>query len=343
MIDIAKDPLIDSSEPNIDTGSSGSAVKDVQQRLISIGYDLGDEVDTGIYGEKTAKAIKTFREAQGLTSGSDVDRATWTTLVDATFTLGDRLLYLRMPFFHGRDVRVLQTALAVLGFFCPADGIFGAHTEHAVREFQQNAGINSDGIVGDSTFTAINRLRHAWEGKDLPHSEIPYSGFARAAEVLESRSFCFYGTDDLAYRVAKRISNLALATTENALVNYFRGEDEQASVKQNDEQSSPATLVELSSSIENVADAAINVDQDPTLKVIYDSDTTIAARVATAVSLLSEENPKILIHINCSSSESEGMKAHPDEAASFSAREEQHVAIFLLDALCSAFSSRYVS
>ncbi|MDR1083156.1 MAG: peptidoglycan-binding protein, partial [Coriobacteriales bacterium] len=199
-------------------GARGPAVKDVQVRLESLGYDLEDELERGVYGQKTAQAVAAFRENTGLIFGEDVDSETWTALVDATFTFADRLLYLRMPYFHGRDVRTLQTALSALGFSCTADGIFGAHTERAVREFQQNAGIGSDGIVGDETFSAIDRLRHAWEGKKQLVSEVGSLGFARAAEVLEHMPVRLCGTDEPSRRVAERISNLAMATTPASLV-----------------------------------------------------------------------------------------------------------------------------
>ncbi|MDR1014996.1 MAG: peptidoglycan-binding protein [Coriobacteriales bacterium] len=149
-------------------GSKGPAVRDVQARLRSLGYGLGDEAGQAVFGPLTAQAVAAFRASARLGPGSEVDRDTWTALVDATFILGDRILYLRMPHFHGHDVHTLQTALATLGFSCVADGIFGVGTEGALREFQHNAGLGADGIAGDSTFSAIQRLRYAWEGKEGP-------------------------------------------------------------------------------------------------------------------------------------------------------------------------------
>ena len=137
---------------------TGSAVEDVQKRLRILGYELTPD---GEFGEKTRAAVSAFRQAEGLPQGAEVDEDTWHALVDATFALGDRMLYLRVPHFHGHDVRELQNILAVLGFVLgETDGIFGAHTERALREFQSSVGLNGDGIAGTTTFDAISRLRH---------------------------------------------------------------------------------------------------------------------------------------------------------------------------------------
>ena len=299
-------------------GSKGPGVRDVQERLRFLGYDLAAEAKQGVYGPLTVGAVAAFRKLVGLSFGEDVDLDTWTALVDETFIFGDRLLYLRLPHFHGRDVYTLQSALATLGFSCSADGIFGAHTERAVREFQQNAGLSSDGIVGHSTFSAIDRLRHAWEGKDLLRFEIRGLGFARAAEVLESTSLCIYGTDELARSIAERISNLALATT-------------------------PASQVACAQSLEQVPDDSTLMIQltsnrmiidepDSTPLVIYDNDTTINARMATALGLATAEKMRIVVYLGSIPHDSDS------DSDSFSSRDEQHAAVALLDALCLSFS-----
>jgi predicted transcriptional regulator len=304
---------------HIEQGSTGLAVKDIQERLESLGFDLGDEGEQALFGRLTATAVLAFRVKNGLPEGEDVDRDTWTALVDATFAFGNRLLYLRMPHFHGRDVFTLQTALASLGFSCTADSIFGAHTEKAVREFQQNAGISSDGIVGHSTFSAINRLHHAWEGKDLLCPETGSLGFARAAEVLERTSICLYGTDDVAQRIAERISNLAMATTATSRMVCAQ------SLEQAPDDS---TLMIQLTSVDFEADDQGENKQDTVPLVIYDNDSTINARMATALGLATTEQPRIVVYL--------GFK--PQSGDSFAHRGEQHAAIALLDALCLSFT-----
>jgi peptidoglycan hydrolase-like protein with peptidoglycan-binding domain len=298
----------------ITRGTEGPAVRDVQERLTSLGYDLEHEAEQAVFGPATARAVRAFREYAGLVPGDDVDHETWTALVDATFTFGDRMLYLRIPYFHGCDVQTLQTALAALGFSCTTDGIFGGHTEHAVREFQHNAGIGSDGIVGDSTFSAIKRLRHAWEGKDRLASEAQTLGFARAAEVLEGTSICIYGTDDVARGVAERVSNLASATTQTSRV---------TSVSSSEQVPDDSLLTVHLTSEPSRLDERGSIPQ-----IIYDNDATLDARMATAISLIAPARPRIRVLLACG----------PHEGDRLSAREEQHTAVVLLDALCLAYA-----
>lgn len=57
---------------------------------------------------------------------------------------------------HGEDVRVLQSLLSPP--LTVVDGIFGPHTEAAVRAFQAEAGIKIDGIVGSRTWEHLEFL-----------------------------------------------------------------------------------------------------------------------------------------------------------------------------------------
>ncbi|MGA1038531.1 MAG: peptidoglycan-binding domain-containing protein, partial [Ilumatobacteraceae bacterium] len=61
------------------------------------------------------------------------DELTWTALVEAGWTLGDRLLMITAPNLRGEDVAELQRILARLGFNCGrVDGIFGPDTAGAL-------------------------------------------------------------------------------------------------------------------------------------------------------------------------------------------------------------------
>ena len=99
----------------IEIGQTGPAVEDVQHRLMLIGHLAEDQV-TGSYDEATAQAVRAFCRNVGVPESSEVTEKVWAALVDASYSLGDRTLYLRMPYFHGHDVLELQQALGALGF-----------------------------------------------------------------------------------------------------------------------------------------------------------------------------------------------------------------------------------
>lgn len=55
----------------------------------------------------------------------------------------------------GTDVELLQRLLCKKGYHVGADGIFGNDTEVAVRKFQKDYGLVSDGIVGQRTWDML--------------------------------------------------------------------------------------------------------------------------------------------------------------------------------------------
>jgi hypothetical protein len=56
----------------------------------------------------------------------------------------------------GARVRRLQRALASLGYEVTPDGEFGPGTTAAVRAFQEDAGLDADGVAGSATVSALN-------------------------------------------------------------------------------------------------------------------------------------------------------------------------------------------
>ena len=88
------------------------------------------------------------------------DELTWAALVEASWELGDRHLYVRQtPYIRGDDVAELQRILGQLGFDAGrVDGIYGPATERALTEFQENTGLPGDGVCGYDTFDALRRV-----------------------------------------------------------------------------------------------------------------------------------------------------------------------------------------
>jgi N-acetylmuramoyl-L-alanine amidase len=141
------------------SGDTGSAVLDVQARLVALGYPI-HPAERGRFGPHTESAVKAFQVRRGLTPDGVVEQHTWRELVEAGWTAGGRALYVRRPPMRGDDVRDLQRRLNAIGFDAgKEDGIYGVETQDAVADFQRNVGLVGDGIAGHETFEALDRLR----------------------------------------------------------------------------------------------------------------------------------------------------------------------------------------
>ena len=295
---------------DINLGESGSAVTDVQERLVKI--DLLKSCDvTGTFDENTANAVANFCKKAALRETKSVTEDVWIELVNATYSLGDRSLYLRMPFFKGSDCKELQHILGTLGFSPgPEDGVFGKNTESALRIFQQNMGLPNDGIVGAFTYQTIRNLHHSWEGKEAYKGKREL-GLARVAEVLESNTICLFGTCDFTRSVAKRMSNLSIATTPNSKILSA----DSLSVPPDESM----TLLQI------VLDE--NATKTPTNVLYSEEDKFVDELEAALKTLRGSEVNKISITLT----EKSWNGSKPE-------RSEQHYAINLLDRLCQALS-----
>lgn len=148
-------------------GASGLGVADLQERLTRLGYFVSDDI-RGLYGKRTSEAVRAFQHDRGLRPDGVCGRHTWSSLVEAGFQLGDRLLYRRRPMLHGDDVARLQTKLSALGFDPGrVDGIFGDQTAAALADFQHNIGISPDGICGPRTLAELGKLAPRPGGEQL--------------------------------------------------------------------------------------------------------------------------------------------------------------------------------
>ncbi len=150
-------------------GSRGPGVADVQHRLHAV---LGTPLEAdGVFGPATRAALEAFQRLRGLRVDGICGSQTWNTLVEAGFSLGDRFLYRRTPMLRGDDVAELQQRLCSLGFDTGrVDGILGDATTQALGEFQRNAGLPVDGIVGGATLHELLRLESRHDDPELVSS-----------------------------------------------------------------------------------------------------------------------------------------------------------------------------
>lgn len=133
-------------------------MRDLQRRLAGVGFDT-PAPEGGRFGPSTEAALRQFQHHRGLDATGVCDQPTWSALVEAGYRLGDRLLYLRSPMLRGDDVAELQLHLGSLGFDAGrVDGIFGPNTERALKDFQRNAGLTTDGVGGRDVIAELERL-----------------------------------------------------------------------------------------------------------------------------------------------------------------------------------------
>jgi len=142
-------------------GDSGRPVRDIQDRLFALGYDCAADARSE-YDKGTFDAVTAFQKQRGLSPDGIVGPDTWRALWEASYRLGDRLLWHRRPMMRGDDVAELQRRLNALGFDAgKVDGIFGPDTRRAVSDFQENRGMAEDGIAGPDLIGELRLVSHA--------------------------------------------------------------------------------------------------------------------------------------------------------------------------------------
>jgi len=142
------------SGSTIRQGSTGTAVRELQQALVNKGYSLS--VD-GVFGPMTKSAVMSFQSSVGITVDGVVGPVTLSKLGTNSGSVSSGSSSTSYPGLlrigsSGSPVRQLQQALANKGYSLSVDGAFGPMTQNAVKSFQSSQGIAVDGIVGSVTW-----------------------------------------------------------------------------------------------------------------------------------------------------------------------------------------------
>ncbi|NQE36822.1 peptidoglycan-binding domain-containing protein [Microcoleus asticus] len=159
-------------EKTISAGADGPEVAAIQQRLQVHSFKVGT-ID-GSYGSRTTSAVRAFQQSKGLNSDGIVDKETWTALA-ADPAAAPETVQSNAPILSnaavpgnpptllnkgavGSKVKTLQVRLEIQGYDPgPIDGIFGARTATAVKNFQKFKGLTANGMVDETTWKALGQ------------------------------------------------------------------------------------------------------------------------------------------------------------------------------------------
>jgi N-acetylmuramoyl-L-alanine amidase len=201
-------------------GDSGPAIAEIRDKLTRLDLLEPSQADGADgYDEALDRAVRTFQQQRGLRVDGVVGEETYRALDEARWRLGDRTLSQTVNHpYVGDDVAALQQRLLEMGFDPGrCDGIFGARTAGALREFQRNVGLTADGILGPTTLAALQRLRRTVTGGS-PSAQREEEQLRRGGGSLSGRVVVLdpgHGADDLgacAHDLAEAEITLDLAT-----------------------------------------------------------------------------------------------------------------------------------
>ncbi|NLV58416.1 MAG: SH3 domain-containing protein [Clostridiales bacterium] len=150
-------PLTPETTVVIMAGSRGNAVKQLQQRLMDLGY-YSSRLD-GVYLEDDITAVRAFQKANGLAVDGKAGFQTQSVLYSESAVRGSALVAPGITLRYGStgsDVTALQNRLIELGYLTGvADGKFGVGTKSALIAFQKANNLIGDGVAGAKTQSTL--------------------------------------------------------------------------------------------------------------------------------------------------------------------------------------------
>ncbi len=121
---------------------------------------------------------------------------------------------------RGNEVRKIQTKLKELGYYRGSvDGIFGVATQKAVRSFQKNCGITSDGIAGPKTLKYLGLSTYVGSAGSYSSSDVNLLAKLIAAEA---RGESYRGQVAVGAVVLNRVEHASFPDTIAGVI-YQRG------------------------------------------------------------------------------------------------------------------------
>ncbi len=159
------------NKPTLKEGSKGEYVVELQTKLKALGF-YSASVD-GFFGAGTTAAVKRYQNAIGLPADGIVGPATWAKLDQFSERPPSENPVIKFGS-TGDYVVILQSKLKILGYFYPSiTGSFGTETENAVKAFQRDNNLLSDGIVGKATWVKLYELTEPQPPEEPPEGPRP--------------------------------------------------------------------------------------------------------------------------------------------------------------------------
>ena len=135
-------------------GQEDESVEELQRKLEELGFFAVSQ--TGLYGEETRRAVERFQAAANLRPDGIAGPQTVNAIERALNSIDLSQRRNLKIYTHNVDVVYLQYKLSQLGYLSTSPtGFFRSQTQRAVKEFQNDRGLDSDGIVGRSTWQAL--------------------------------------------------------------------------------------------------------------------------------------------------------------------------------------------
>lgn len=145
-----------------------AAIEDLQRALAIHGFS---GLQSGEFDNETKLAVEAFQRTHDLTVDGIVGPLTWAALLYPTLSRTD-VSVLEVK----HDVWRLQKRLHQERLSVRVDGLFGARTERALKQFQRRYGLRADGVCGPLTWSVLLGQRTEWDGDDGSHLPLIFVG-----------------------------------------------------------------------------------------------------------------------------------------------------------------------
>src|SRR4051812_25900091 len=135
--------------PTLRGAVQGEHVRLAQRALAAAGSEVEPD---GVYGPRTAQAVRSFQEARRIAADGVVGKQTWDALLP-----GEPFVEPLHGASGGDDVRELQQRLAEAGFEPgEADGVYGPAPAAAVERLQSAHGLSPTGVADPEAWDALD-------------------------------------------------------------------------------------------------------------------------------------------------------------------------------------------